>query len=241
MGKRLISQRRGKGSNIFQATKNAVADVKYIDLDDEQKEGVVKGQVVDLINDAGRTAVLAEVLFENGLREYTIAAEGLSVGQEIQCGKKADLDIGNVIPLKELVEGCPVFNIEKSPSDGGIFIRSSGLYGIIVTKDKKNVYVKLPSGKTIQLNPDCRATIGCVAGSGRKEKPFIKAGAKYHAMKARRKYYPIVRGVAMNAVSHPFGGSQHHPGKSKSISRHAPSGAKVGAIASKRTGRKKKG
>ena len=56
----------------------------------------------------------------------------------------------------------------------------------------------------------------------------------------KKKFWPIVRGVAMNVIDHPFGGSQHHPGKSKSTSRNAPPGRKVGAIASKRTGRKKK-
>ena len=44
----------------------------------------------------------------------------------------------------------------------------------------------------------------------------------------------------MNVIDHPFGGSAHHAGKSKSTSRNAPPGRKVGAIASKRTGRKKK-
>jgi len=59
-------------------------------------------------------------------------------------------------------------------------------------------------------------------------------------MKAKHKKYPTVRGVAMNAVDHPFGGSNHHPGKSKSTSRRSAPGRKVGDIASKRTGRRKK-
>jgi large subunit ribosomal protein L2 len=91
---------------------------------------------------------------------------------------------------------------------------------------------------TLPLNS--RATIGNVSCGGRTEKPFVKAGNKFHAMRAKRKFYPWVRGVAMNAVDHPFGGAQHHPGKSKSTSRNAPPGRKVGAIASTRTGRRKK-
>ena len=86
---------------------------------------------------------------------------------------------------------------------------------------------------------DARATIGVIAGGGRKTKPFVTAGAKFKSNESKKKY-PIVRGVAMNAVDHPFGGYQHHVGHSKSTSRHAPPGRKVGAIASKRTGRKKK-
>ena len=89
-----------------------------------------------------------------------------------------------------------------------------------------------------RLSPECRATIGVVAGGGRTEKPFVKAGNKHHKLTARGTKYPRVRGIAMNAVDHPFGGGgRQHPGKPKSISRDAPPGRKVGDIASKRTGR----
>ena len=145
-----------------------------------------------------------------------------------------------ILALKDLIEGCPVYNIEKFPGDGGSLVRSSGSYALIVTKDKKAVYVKMPSGKTMQLNPEARASIGISGAGGRKEKPFVKAGKKYKAMKARHKKYPTVRGIAMNAKDHPFGGANHHPGKSKSTARRAAPGRKVGDIASKRTGRVKK-
>ena len=64
MGKRLRAQRRGKGSFTFMATKHAKADVKYIMPDEHQNEGVLRGQVLDLVTDKGRTGILAEVLFE---------------------------------------------------------------------------------------------------------------------------------------------------------------------------------
>jgi large subunit ribosomal protein L2 len=111
---------------------------------------------------------------------------------------------------------------------------------LIVSKDKNRAFIKMPSGKSVTLDLRGRATIGCVSCGGRGEKPFIKAGRKHHAMKAKKRQWPRVRGVAMNPVDHPFGGAQHHAGKSKSTSRHAHAGRKVGAIASKRTGRKKK-
>ena len=111
---------------------------------------------------------------------------------------------------------------------------------MLITKDAKKATVKLPSKKLVNLPLNVRATIGNVSCGGRGEKPFVKAGNKFHAMKAKKKLYPRVRGVAMNALDHPFGGAQHHPGKSKSTARNAPPGRKVGSIASKRTGRRKK-
>lgn len=239
MPKRTIPQRRGKGS-VFRAMPNGVADVAYINIDERQQNDILIGEIVDIVNDSSRTGILAEVMFENGAKEYVIAAEGIRVGQRVQYGKNAELAVGNVMPLSSAAEGCPVFNIETSPGDGGKLVRGSGGYALVLTKDAKNVYIKLPSNKTLSVSPECRATVGMVAAGGRPEKPVIKAGRKFFAMKAKRRHWPIVRGVAMNPSSHPFGGGQHHPGKSKSTSRHAPPGRKVGAIASKRTGRKKK-
>ncbi|MBI5554106.1 MAG: 50S ribosomal protein L2 [Candidatus Diapherotrites archaeon] len=204
------------------------------------KENTVRGEVVELLIDPARTSVLAEVILEDQTRVHLVAPEGSHVGQQIQIGKEGEVNVGNVLPLSVLAEGTPIFNIEATPGDGGQFARASGGYALIVTKNAGKVLVKLSSGKVREFNPDCRATIGIAAAGGRTEKPFIKAGARYHLMHAKGQKYPRVRGVAMNALDHPFGGSQHHPGKSKSTARGAPPGRKVGAIASSRTGRRKK-
>jgi large subunit ribosomal protein L2 len=80
--------------------------------------------------------------------------------------------------------------------------------------------------------------VGEIAGGGRKEKPFLTAGARHHAMRAAGRVYPRMRGIAMAVVYHPFGGGRHqHPGKSTSTSRNAPPGRKVGLIAPRKTGR----
>ncbi|MAG18038.1 MAG: 50S ribosomal protein L2 [Candidatus Diapherotrites archaeon] len=239
MPKRLKSQRRGKGSPVFVATNKGAAPAQYVDYT-EMTEKTLKGEVVGLIHDPARTAVLSKIEFDNGSQSYSVAAEGMFVGQKVEYGTEADLQVGNVKPIGNCVEGCPIFNVEKTPGDGGSLVRSSGTYALIVTKDKKTVYVKMPSGKTMELNPKNRATIGCVGSGGRREKPFVKAGKKHFAMRAKHKKYPTVRGIAMNAKDHPFGGANHHPGKSKSTSRRAAPGRKVGDVASSRTGRKKK-
>ena len=239
MPKRLKTQRRGKGSPVFIATKKGTAPARYVNYS-EMREHTLRGEVVELLNDSARTSILTKIAFDNGTEQYSIAAEEMHVGQRVEYGTEASLDIGNVKPVKDCVEGCPIFNIEKIPGDGGSLVRSSGTYALIVTKDKKVVYIKMPSGKIMELNPEVRATIGNSGSGGRRDKPFVKAGRKYFAMKAKHKKYPTVRGIAMNAVDHPFGGSNHHPGKSKSTGRRKAPGRKVGDIASKRTGRKKK-
>jgi large subunit ribosomal protein L2 len=58
---------------------------------------------------------------------------------------------------------------------------------------------------------------------------------------ARHKLFPKVSGSAMNAVDHPFGNKRSlRKSKAKPVSRHAPPGRKVGYIAARRTGRRKK-
>ena len=239
MGKALRQQRRGKGGSTFEAKHKGIK-ASYNSLDEKQRKDKVRAQVLDLVKESGRSSILALIGFEDGSTNHVIAAEGISVGQEIEFGKKAEANIGNVLPLERIPEGCPIFNIEEVPGDGGKAVKGTGVYGLIINRDKKGAYVKLPSGKTKQFKLESRATIGCSACGGRKEKPRIKAGNSFHFMAARSRHYPRLRGVAMNASDHPFGGAQHHAGKSKSTSRNAPPGRKVGSIASKRTGRKKK-
>ncbi len=239
MSKRIDSQRRGKGGPAFRARKRG-KESRYISIE-ESKGKLLRGQVVDLLKEPGRNTIIAKISLGEGKEFFTIAPEGLFIGSEIEMGEKAGIETGNILPLKSIPEGCPVFNIELKPGDGGAIARSTGIFALVVSKDSENALIKLPSGKTKSLPIESRATVGCASGGERKEKPFVKAGKKLMQMKAKGgRLFPVTRGVAKNASSHPFGGEQHHAGKSKSVSRHAPPGRKVGQIASKRTGRKKR-
>ncbi len=234
MGRRLKIQKRGKGTPVYRSTIHAKVDVKYI-----PKKDLLVGQIIDMITDPVRSAPLMEVMFTSGKKQYFICPEGVYTGQKVEVGSGAKHETGNVLPLKEINPGSNIFNIEKNFGDGGKFVRASGQSAILVNKKEKAI-VKMPSGQLKPFSLEARATLGVVSCGGRKTKPFVKAGNKFYAMKAKAKPYPRVRGVAQNPVDHPFGGGQHHVGHSKSTSRHAPAGRKVGAIASKRTGRKKK-
>ena len=236
MGRRIRGQRRGRGGSVFRAPSHRYkADLSHRREDDGD---VLKGTVVGIEHDPARSAPVADVEFEDGDRRLVLAPEGIATGEEIQIGISAEIAPGNTLPLAEIPEGVPVCNVESKTGDGGRFARASGVNATLITHDRKAAVVQLPSGEVKRLSPDCRATIGVVAGGGRTEKPFVKAGNKYHKMKARGTKWPRVRGVAMNAVDHPFGGGgRQHPGRPKSVSSDAPPGRKVGDISSRRTGR----
>ena len=236
MGRRIQGQRRGRGSPTFRAPSHRYkAQLSHKTTEDTD---LVVGEVVDVEHDPARSAPVAAVEFEDGDQRLVLAPEGVGIGDTIEVGVSANIEAGNTLPLAEIPEGIPVCNVESQPGDGGKFARSSGVNADLITHTRDAAVVQLPSGAIKRLNPQCRATIGVVAGGGRTEKPFVKAGKKYHKMRARGTKYPRVRGVAMNAVDHPFGGGgRQHPGKPKSVSRNAPPGRKVGDIASRRTGR----
>ncbi|KAK4831803.1 hypothetical protein QYF61_019233 [Mycteria americana] len=198
----------------------------------------------DIIHDPGRGAPLAKIAFRDPYRfkkrtELFIAAEGIHTGQFVYCGKKAQLNIGNVLPVGTMPEGTIVCCLEEKPGDRGKLARASGNYATVISHnpETKKTRVKLPSGSKKVISSANRAVVGIVAGGGRIDKPILKAGRAYHKYKAKRNCWPRVRGVAMNPVEHPFGGGNHqHIGKPSTIRRDAPAGRKVGLIAARRTG-----
>jgi len=232
MGKRIIARARGKGGPRYRAPSHRYrGKVEYLPI-----TGIV-GKVEDIVHDPGRSAPVAIVKFEDGKEVLHIASEGLKVGDAIVYG--GEPKIGNVLPLEKIPEGTKIFGVETYPGSGPKLCRASGTYAIVIGKSEGKVKVQFPSGKIVELDAKCRATIGVPAGGGRIEKPWVKAGKKYHAMHARGKLFPRTKGVVMNPVDHPYGGKSHRPRPSKGVSRHAPPGAKVGSIAARRFGKKK--
>lgn len=238
MGKRIIPQARGKGGPRYRAPSFRYRGPA---VHKSLSETAVNGKIIDLIKCPGHSAPLAKVQYANKETVLILAAEGLKLGDTVSCGSGAEIKAGNTLALREIPEGTLIYNIESSPGDGGKFCRASGTFARIITRLEDNVVVELPSKKQKTFQNKCRASIGIIAGGGRPEKPFLKAGRKYYAMKARNKLWPIVCGQSMNAVDHPHGGtSSSKKNYPYTVSRNAPPGAKVGAIAASRTGRKKR-
>jgi len=242
MGKKILVQRRGRGSSsIFRASSHKrKARAKYPPLIPEEATGSISFEIMDLIHEPGRGGPLSRVLYENGRESYLPAVEGTCCNKKYSQGIEAPLEVGNVVFLGEIPEGSMVSNLELRPGDGGSLVRTSGGYAIVRSQTPDGTTLKLPSGKIKLLSKRCRATVGVVGGGGRTERPFLKAGKKWAAKRARGHKYPRVRGCAMNIVSHPFGGGSHQsPHRPTVVSRHAPPGRKVGLIAARRTGRRR--
>ncbi|MBS3056640.1 MAG: 50S ribosomal protein L2 [Candidatus Aenigmarchaeota archaeon] len=218
MGKRLQQQARGKGSPRYLSPSHRyIGAVKY----KPNKSTIIK----NIIHAPGRTTPIA--ISENS--QY-ICPEGIFTGQDMKDYIKS---------LSEIQSGTKIFNIELVPGDGGKLCRTAGTFAIMITSGKDECIIELPSKTKKKLSSSCLATIGIASGAGRREKPMRKAGTLYHINRGKGKTYPRVSGVSQNAVDHPFGGSAN-PGKHKTVSRNAPPGRKVGNIAARRTGKRKR-
>ncbi len=238
MGKRLRQQRAGRGTPTYRSRKHIhPGPARYPPLSSE----TLKGKIVELVHDPGRYVPLARVVMENGVEFLTPAPEGVYVGQVIEIGPGAKPQPGNILPIGSVPEGTMVFNVELRPGDGGKLARQAGSYALILGRSGDKTRIRLPSGKEKDVPNTARVTIGIPAGAGRVEKPLMKAGFAYHKWKVKARKWPRVRGVAMNAVNHPFGGGSHQrKGRPSTVAREAPPGRKVGHIAARRTGRRKR-
>lgn len=238
MGKNLHQQRRGRGTNAFRKPPNTFkADVTFPSRRIANK---LTGEVMEFIDDPGHSAPLMRIVYEDSTQFTFIAPEGIRVGARIQEGYGAGVTLGSILPLEKIPDGMPIYNIEVFPGDGGRLARAAGNYATIVSHAQNSVSVLMPSKKVVEINSQCRAQIGAVAGGGADAQPIMKAGKSHYMMHATNAPWPGNRGVKSNPVDHPFGGKQHHKGASSMVSRNAPPGAKVGHIAARRVGRKKR-
>jgi large subunit ribosomal protein L2 len=237
VGKRILSQRSGRGGIQYRALKKGkISPARYPKI----TSTISKGEVVDLIHERGRNAPLAKIKLKENVFAYLPAILGIKVGSRVEIGSGAKPNEGNTLPLAEIPEGSIISNIELNSGDGGKLVKSSGNSALLFSQTPKGTLIRFSSGKSAILNSNCRASLGKIAGGGRKEKPFLRAGPKHHLLMSKRKSYPRVRGVAMASVHHPFGGGRHqHPGKPTTTSKNAPPGRKVGLIGARKTGTKR--
>jgi len=172
-------------------------------IDFKRNKFDVEGTIERLEYDPNRTAFIALVNYPDGEQAYIIAPQRLSAGDKIVSSEKADIKIGNTLPLKNIPTGTIVHNVEMKIGKGGQIARSAGSYAQLVGKDGGYAQLKLRSGELRLVHADCLATIGAVSNPDHQNEKIGKAG-RSRWMGIR----PTVRGVVMNPVDHPHGGGE---------------------------------
>lgn len=175
----------------------------YREIDFKRSVRGVKGKVVSIEYDPYRTARIALIHYTNGEKRYILAPVGLKVGSFIEAGEKAEIEIGNAMPLSSVPVGTVIHNIELKPGAGGQLVRSAGNYAKLEGKENKYAMIRLPSGEIRMVLQRCWATIGEVGNMDHLNISLGKAGNARHLGDR-----PHVRGVAMNKHDHPHGGGR---------------------------------
>ena len=167
-----------------------------------KKDGVV-GTVATIEYDPNRTANIALIHYEDGVKKYILAPRGLKVGQKIESGEDVDIQVGNALPLSSIPDGTTIHNIELKPGAGGQLVRSAGTRAQILGHEGKYALVRLSSGEVRMILSSCRATVGIV---GNEQHELVRLGKA-----GRRRWMGFtskVRGSAMNPNDHPHGGGE---------------------------------
>ena len=163
--------------------------------------------VMSIEYDPNRTARIALVLFEDGIKRYIVAPNGVTVGDTVQSGEDVPVITGNTRPLGTLPTGTQVHNIEVTPGKGGQMAKSAGAVAQVMAHELGYTLVRLPSGEMRRLLSTCTATVGQVSNLDHKNEKLGKAGRNRH--RGRR---PTVRGSVMSPAAHPHGGGEGRSG-----------------------------
>ena len=114
MGKNLIQQRRGRIRGRYN-----VPSHKYRGNIEYGNDRNTKGIVEKIIHDPGRSAPIAQIRMEDNKKILMIATEGISVDNKIKfTGNKTECNLGNIMPIGQIPDGYPIYNIEITPGDG---------------------------------------------------------------------------------------------------------------------------
>jgi large subunit ribosomal protein L2 len=176
---------------------------QYRIIDFKRNKNGIPAKVATIEYDPNRTCRIALLHYLDGEKRYILAPNGLNVGDFVESGPKADIKVGNALPMRYIPTGTVVHNVELRPGGGGKMARSAGMSVQLVAKDGDYATLRLPSTEMRRVLIDCVATVGIVGNS---EHELIKIGkAGRNRWKGKR---PQTRGVAMNPVDHPLGGGE---------------------------------
>lgn len=175
----------------------------YRIIDFKRRKDNVWATVVSIEYDPNRSSRIALIQYEDGVKAYIIAPEGLKAGDRIMSGEECEPRVGNCLPLRRIPLGMEIHNLELQPGRGAQVCRSAGTGATLTAREANWAQVTMPSGEVRRVSAECRATIGAVGNPDHMNVSLGKAGRKRWLGRK-----PHNRGTSMNPVSHPMGGGE---------------------------------
>ena len=180
----------------------------YRDVDFKYEKFNVPAKVLTIEYDPNRSGFISLVCYKDGEKRYALLPKSVKVGDEFVVSENAEVKIGNRLPLKKIPVGTFVYNVELKPNGGAKLGRSAGNYAEVVAQDAGHTDLKLPSSEVRKVLDTCWASVGEVSNDENRLVNIGKAGrSRWLGIR------PTVRGTAMNAVDHPYGGGEGRQGR----------------------------
>ena len=176
---------------------------KYRIIDFKRQKFDVPATVKSLEYDPNRSAFIALIEYEDGVKSYIVAPNGLKVGDTVVAGESADIKPGNALPLANIPTGTFIHNVELYPGKGAQLARAAGNMAQLMAKENGLALLRLPSGELRNVPVNCMATVGQVSNTDHENVKIGKAGRKRNMG-----WRPTVRGSVMNPNDHPHGGGE---------------------------------
>ena len=172
--------------------------------------------------DPNRTSFISLICYEDGERRYILTPDGVNVGDILITAEKAPLRPGNRIMVRNIPVGTAIYNVELKTRGGAKIARSAGNTATLLGHDSTFAHIRMPSQEVRKVPVTCFASIGSVGNKEHHLRVIGKAGRNRWAGKR-----PTVRGSAMNAADHPYGGGEgkHGRGRRRAVTKWGkPSG-----------------
>ena len=176
---------------------------KYRVVDFKRNKFDIPAEVLTIEYDPNRSAHIALIKYEDGVKSYIIAPVGLKVGDTVVAGPSADIKPGNALALQDIPTGTVIHNVELYPGKGAQLARAAGNSAQLMAKEGAYALLRLPSGELRNVPANCMATIGQVGNVDHENVKIGKAGRKRNMG-----WRPTVRGSVMNPCDHPHGGGE---------------------------------
>jgi large subunit ribosomal protein L2 len=210
--KSLVTPAKKKGGRNFQGIvtsrfRSGGHKQMYRKIDFKRIKDNVWATVVSIEYDPNRTCRIALLQYEDGVKSYILAPEGLKAGDRVISGEDIEPRMGHCMPLRKVPLGMSVHNVEMQPGRGGQICRSAGCTATLTAREGDWAQITLPSGEVRRMSSNCRATLGVIGNADHMNITLGKAGR--NRWKGRK---PHNRGTSQNPVDHPMGGGE---GRSK--------------------------
>lgn len=179
---------------------------RLVDFVYDKKDIPAKIKTVEY--DPNRSAFIGLAQYKDGEKRYVVLPKTVKPGTSFIVSEKAELSVGNRLPLKNIPVGTFVYNVEIKPRGGAKIGRSAGIFAQVVANADGYTNLKMPSSEVRKIDENCWACVGTVSNEEHHLENYGKAGrSRWKGIR------PTVRGTAMNPVDHPYGGGEGRQGR----------------------------